>query len=98
MTSLSLKYPAWAEEERVCGISWVGVKTGWQVNSNCPQIYEQLEVLNKLYIQMEKSSNCLLDSAHSAFQEMACVADWKKSEYFTLNLSAAGGGASELVF
>ena len=49
MTSLSLKYPAWAEEERVCGISWVGVKTGWQVNSNCPQIFEQLEVLNKLW-------------------------------------------------
>ena len=33
----------------------------------------------------EKSSNCLLDSAHSAFQEMACVADWKKPEYFTLD-------------
>ena len=49
MTSLSLKYPAWAEEERLCGISWVGVKTGWQVNSNCPQIFEQLEVLNKLW-------------------------------------------------
>ena len=49
MTSLSLKYLAWAEEERVCGISWVGGKTGWQVNLNCPQIFEQLEVLNKLW-------------------------------------------------
>ena len=90
MTSLSLKYLAWAEEERVCGISWVGGKTGWQVNLNCPQIFRQLQKI----VEMEKSSNCLLDSAHSAFQEMACIADWKKSEYFTLNHSAAG----ELVF
>ena len=38
------------------------------------------------------------DSPHFAFQEMACIADWKKSEYFTLNHSAAGERASELVF
>ena len=45
-------------------------------------------------VEMEKSFNCLLDSTHFAFQEMACIADWKKSEYFTLNHAAAG----ELVF
>ena len=50
-------------------------------------------------VEMEKSFNCLLDSTHFAFQEMACIADWKKSEYFTLNQSAAGEHwASELVF
>ena len=46
-------------------------------------------------VEMEKLLIASIqDASHFAFQEMACIADWKKSEYFTLNHSAAG----ELVF